>query len=99
MKDKLKNIRKIITEKKFKYIYFFCLILSIQFVLGYQLQKFEYTAKNGVGVLINIISIIVLSIVLTIIVYIGKYIIKHVKEKRQIKDKKQGIIMKNEQII
>lgn len=88
MKDKLKNIRKIITEKKFKYIYFFCLILSIQFVLGYQLQKFEYTAKNGVGVLINIISIIVLSIVLTIIVYIGKYIIKHVKEKIQIKDKK-----------
>lgn len=88
MKEKLENIRKIITEKKFKYIYFFCLILSIQFVLGYQLQKFEYTAKNGVGVLINIISIIVLSIVLTIIVYIGKYIIKHVKEKIQIKDKK-----------
>lgn len=88
MKEKLENIRKIITEKKFKYIYFFCLILSIQFVLGYQLQKFEYTAKNGVGVLINIISIIVLSIGLTIIVYIGKYIIKHVKEKIQIKDKK-----------
>lgn len=88
MKDKLRKIKNIVIEKKFKYIYFFCLILSIQFVLGYQLQKFEYTAKNGVGVLINIISIIVLSIGLTIIVYIGKYIIKHVKEKIQIKDKK-----------
>lgn len=89
MKEKLENIRKIITEKKFKYIYFFYLILSIQFVLGYQLQKFEYTAKNGVGVLINIISIIVLSIVLTTIAYIGKYIIEQVKEKIQIKNKEK----------
>ena len=82
MKDKLRKIKNIVIEKKFKYIYFFCLILSIQFVLGYQLQKFEYTAKNGVGVLINIISIIVLSIGLTIIVYIGKYIIIQIKDKK-----------------
>ena len=87
MKDKLKNIKRIIIEKKFKYIYLFCLILSMQFVLGYRLQKFEYTAKNGEGVLINIINIIVLSVVLTTIVYIGKYIIEQVKEKIQIKNK------------
>lgn len=90
MKEKLENIRKIITEKKFKYIYFFCLILSIQFVLGYQLQKFEYTAKNVTGVVINIINIIVLSVVLTTIVYIGKYIIEQVKEKIQIKNKENN---------
>lgn len=89
MKEKLENIRKIITEKKFKYIYFFCLILSIQFVLGYQLQKFEYTAKNVTGVVINIINIIVLSVVLTTIAYIGKYIIEQVKEKIQIKNKEK----------
>ena len=89
MKDKLKNINKIIIEKKFKYIFFFCLVLSIQFVLGYQLQKFEYTAKNVTGVVINIINIIVLSVVLTTIVYIGKYIIEQVKEKIQIKNKEK----------
>lgn len=89
MKDKLKNIKKIIIEKKFKYIFFFCLVLSIQFVLGYQLQKFEYTAKNVTGVVINIINIIVLSVVLTTIVYIGKYIIEQVKEKIQIKNKEK----------
>ncbi len=88
MKDKLRKIKNIVIEKKFKYIYFFCLILSIQFILGYKLQKFEYTARNGKGVLINIINIIILSVVLTTIVYIGKYIIKQVKEKIQIKDKK-----------
>lgn len=89
MKNKLKNIKKIIIEKKFKYIFFFCLVLSIQFVLGYQLQKFEYTAKNVTGVVINIINIIVLSVVLTTIVYIGKYIIEQVKEKIQIKNKEK----------
>lgn len=89
MKDKLKNIKKIIIEKKFKYIFFFCLVLSMQFVLGYQLQKFEYTAKNVTGVVINIINIIVLSVVLTTIVYIGKYIIEQVKEKIQIKNKEK----------
>lgn len=89
MKEKLENIRKIITEKKFKYIYFFCLILSIQFVLGYQLQKFEYTAKNVTGVVINIINIIVLSVVLTTIVYILKNIIRQVEKKVQIKGKLQ----------
>lgn len=89
MKDKLKNIKKIIIEKKFKYIFFFCLVLSIQFVLGYQLQKFEYTAKNVTGVVINIINIIVLSVVLTTIAYIGKYIIEQVKEKIQIKNKEK----------
>lgn len=89
MKEKLENIRKIITEKKFKYIYFFCLILSIQFVLGYQLQKFEYTAQNGKGVLINIINIIIFSVVLTTIVYILKNIIRQVEKKVQIKGKLQ----------
>lgn len=89
MKDKLKNIKKIIIEKKFKYIFFFCLVLSMQFVLGYQLQKFEYTAKNVTGVVINIINIIVLSVVLTTIAYIGKYIIEQVKEKIQIKNKEK----------
>lgn len=89
MKDKLKNIKQIIIEKKFKYIFFFCLVLSMQFVLGYQLQKFEYTAKNVTGVVINIINIIVLSVVLTTIAYIGKYIIEQVKEKIQIKNKEK----------
>ena len=87
MKDKLRKIKNIVIEKKFKYIYFFCLILSIQFILGYKLQKFEYTARNGKEVLINIINIIILSVVLTTIVYIGKYIIKQVKEKVLIKNK------------
>ena len=87
MKDKLRKIKNIVIEKNFKYIYFFCLILSIQFILGYKLQKFEYTARNGKEVLINIINIIILSVVLTTIVYIGKYIIKQVKEKVLIKNK------------
>ena len=59
MKDKLRKIKNIVIEKNFKYIYFFCLILSIQFILGYKLQKFEYTARNGKEVLINIINIII----------------------------------------
>lgn len=83
----MKKILEIIKEKQFKYIYFFCFILSIQSVLGYKLQKFEHTAEKFSDVIINILEIICLSVALTTIFYIGKYIIEKIKEKKEIKQK------------
>lgn len=75
-----KKVKQTITEKKFKYIYFFILVLSIQFVLGHNLQTLGYTAKDGMDILVNILNIIFLSVILTTIFYFGEYIIKKSKK-------------------
>lgn len=74
-----KKIKQIITEKRFKYIYFFIVILSVQFILGHNLQTLGYTAKDGMDIVVNILKIIFLSVILTTIFYFGEYIIKKSK--------------------
>ena len=54
---------EIIKERKFKYICFFWLIISIQFVIGSNLQTKGYSICGFGDVIINLLKIIFLSVI------------------------------------
>lgn len=82
---------EIIKEKKFKYIYFFILIISIQLILGRTLNTNGTIATN---IILNIIQIFILSIILTFIYYMIYNIAKKIKiKKNQTKELKNKWII------
>lgn len=62
-------IKTNIKDKKFKYITFFWLIISTQFIIGNNLQTKGYSLKNSGDLAINLIKIILLSTLCIIINY------------------------------
>lgn len=90
-------MKELIKEKKFKYIYFFWAIISIQFVIGANLQNKGHSIVNFVDLIISIIKILVLNVTFVVLHYCGLELYKKIKiktenkkvEEKQIKTKCQ----------
>lgn len=86
----MKKIWELMKEKKFKYICFFWSIISIQFILGSNLQTTGYLFSNWVQVLFDIIKFVILTILFIslhyCIVYIYKKINENIKKKEENKE-------------
>lgn len=59
----MKKLKEIITEKKFKYILFFWIVISIQFVFGSNLQNNGRLFSSFSNFLIDIIKIVLFTII------------------------------------
>lgn len=59
----MEKIKEIIKEKKFKYICFFWSIISIQFILGGNLQSKGHICTSKSQVLLNIFMFIFMTVI------------------------------------
>ena len=64
------KIVEIIKERKFKYIAFFWFFISLQFVMGSNLQTKGYTAKSTQEFWIDVLKIVILWVLFIILHYI-----------------------------
>lgn len=76
----LNKTKEIIKERKFKFICFFWILISVQFVVGYNLQEKGYLLKNVSDFFVDLLKIIILSITFIIIHY---YVLKIINKKRK----------------
>lgn len=87
IKEKIINIinyiKQLIKQKQFKYISFFWIIISIQFVVGSSLQEKGYSVKNFQGFIIDLFKVIVLSIIFIILHYLIMKLCTIIKEKNK----------------
>lgn len=65
----MKKIKEIVKERKFKYISFFWLIISIQFVIGSNLQTKGYLINKTSDVLIILLKTIIFEIIFILLHY------------------------------
>ena len=86
----VKYIKEDITDRKFKYITFFWIIIATQFVIGSNLQTKGYSIRNITELIIALGKIIGLSILFIIIHYCILELYKKVKEKTQNKNYKES---------
>lgn len=94
---KLNNaIKEILSERKFKYICFFWIIISIQFVFGNNLQEKGYSIKDFNDLIISLLKIILLSIIFVMLHYSIMELVKKIKmnKRRTEKPKKRLEIKK-----
>ena len=87
---------EIIKERKFKYICFFWLIISIQFVIGSNLQTKGYSICGFGDVIINLLKIIFLSVIFVMLHYSIMQLIEKIKIEKEYdkKDKKNEKLKK-----
>lgn len=83
----MKNILEIMKERKFKYISFFWIIISIQFVIGSNLQTKGYLINNLSDFWISLLKIIFFSILFIILHYCILELFKKVKENKVVEEK------------
>ena len=76
----MEELRKIVKERKFKYIAFFWLIISIQFIVGRNLQVYGYSIISTKKFFIDLIKIIILWIILVTTHYLMVKVFSMVKE-------------------
>ena len=83
---------KIIKDKKFKYIFIFWLVISIQFVIGANLQNKGYSIKDGKDFAISVIKIILLTIIFVVLQYCCLELKNKIQKIKQVvpKDKEQS---------
>lgn len=84
------RVIEIVKERKFKYICFFWIIISLQFVIGSNLQTKGYSIQGFQDAVISILKVIFLSVIFIILHYsIMKLIekIKKDKEHEELKEK------------
>lgn len=79
----MKNIIEIIRERKFKYISFFWIIISIQFVIGSNLQTKGYSINGISEFLISLLKIILFSIIFITLHYCVLDLYKKCKKDRK----------------
>ena len=79
----MEKVKKIIKERKFKFISFFWLLISIQFVVGNNLQERGYLSNTIQEIIIDILKIIILFIAFIVI----HYVVLHLIEERKTKNK------------
>lgn len=65
----MKKIREIINERKFKYICFFWNIISVQFVIGSNLQTKGYSINSVSEFLISLLKVLLYSVIFIILHY------------------------------
>lgn len=87
-------MKELIKEKKFKYIYFFWMIISIQFVIGTNLQNRGYSIANFIDLIISVIKILILNVIFVVLHYCVLELYKKVKIK--IKNKKSEKVEKEQ---
>ena len=92
LEDLLKYIKTTIKKREFKYIAFFWIIISIQFIIGSSLQYDGYSIKSPLDFIMKLIAIILLSIIFIMIHYCCIEIIKIVKQYNE--EKNYSIKMK-----
>lgn len=82
---------KIIKDKKFKYILIFWLVISIQFVIGANLQYKGYSIKDGKDFAISVIKIILLTIIFVALHYCCLELKNKIQKRKKVipKDKEQ----------
>lgn len=83
----MKEILEIIKERKFKYISFFWIIISIQFVIGNNLQTKGYLINDLPDFLISLLKIIFFSILFILLHYCILELSKKVKENKTVEKK------------
>ena len=95
------KIINIIKEKKFKFICFFWIVISIQFVMGGRLQTTGFIANNILEIIIDIFKIIGLSVIFIVLHYCSLELINKIKKIDQNKEKKEckNILKKDRWII
>ena len=79
----MQKIKGVIKERKFKFISFFWLLMSIQFVVGNNLQERGYLSNTIQEIIIDILKIIILFIAFIVI----HYVVLHLIEERKTKNK------------
>lgn len=89
----MKKIKEITNERKFKYICFFWSIISIQFILGSNLQNKGHLFNSVSSFIINIVKFILMSIIFISLHYCILELIKQInkrekEETKEIKNKK-----------
>ena len=77
----MEKVKEIVKERKFKYISFFWLLISIQFIVGGNLQTRGYLSNTFQEIIIDILKIIILFIAFLAI----HYLVLHLIEKRKTK--------------
>ena len=77
----MEKVKKIVKERKFKFISFFWLLISIQFVVGGNLQIRGYLSNTVQEIIIDILKIIILFIAFIVIHYVVLNLIKKKRTK------------------
>lgn len=80
----MSKIIELIKERKFKYICFFWVIISIQFVIGGNLQTKGYSANSVLDLIINLLKIIGLSILFIVLYYCILEFLKKIKKNKKV---------------
>lgn len=84
------RIINVVKERKFKYICFFWFIISLQFVIGSNMQTKGYSIQNIQDAVISILKIIFLSMIFISLHYsIMKLVEKIKKDKKQVEIKEE----------
>ena len=91
----MQKIKGVIKERKFKFISFFWLLISIQFVVGGNLQTRGYSIGSFKENVISIIEIIVLSIIFIVLHYCFLILYNSYKNSRTKNDKIKEIPKEN----
>lgn len=79
----MKKLKEIIKERKFKYICFFWSIISIQFILGSNLQNTGHLFNSLSSFFIDILKFIVMSIIFIALHYCILELIKQINSKKK----------------
>lgn len=90
----MEKIKEIIKEKKFKYICFFWSIISIQFILGGNLQSKGHICTSKSQVLLNIFMFIFMTVIFIALHY---SILEIYNRKKVIKEKKETVVKNKQQ--
>ena len=91
----MQKIKGVIKERKFKFISFFWLLISIQFVVGGNLQTRGYSIGSFKENVISIIEIIVLTIIFIALHYCFLILYNSYKNSRTKNDKIKEIPKEN----
>lgn len=78
----MNKIKEVVKERKFKFIVFFWIIISIQFIVGSNLQTNGHLPNNLKDVLMSLLKIILLSVVFIVLHYCILELFKRAKIER-----------------
>ena len=77
----MKKILELMKERKFKYICFFWSVISIQFILGSNLQTTGFLFNGTAGLFVDILKFILLSIIFIVLHYCVVELLKRINKK------------------
>ena len=78
----MNKIKEVVKERKFKFIVFFWIIISIQFIVGSNLQTNGHLPNNLKDVLMSLLKIILLSVVFIVLHYCILELFKRTKKSK-----------------